>query len=41
MANGRLAAVTPAANTDTLVYQVPGTSSADIVTGKLIGRAHV
>lgn len=30
MANGRLAAVTPAANTDTLVYQVPGTSTASI-----------
>ncbi len=30
MANGRLAAVTPTANTDTLVYQVPSTLTASI-----------
>lgn len=30
MANGRLAAVTPTANTDTLSYQVPTSSSASI-----------
>ena len=30
MANGRLAAVTPAANTDTLLYQVPSSSTASI-----------
>lgn len=28
MANGRLAAVTPTANTDTLLYQVPASSTA-------------
>ena len=30
MANGRLAAVTPTANTDTLVYQVPASSTASV-----------
>jgi len=30
MANGRLGVVTPTANTDTLVYQVPGTSTGSI-----------
>jgi hypothetical protein len=30
MANGRLAAVTPEANTDTLLYQVPSSSTASI-----------
>lgn len=30
MANGRLAAVSPTANTDTLVYQVPSTKTASI-----------
>ena len=30
MANGRLAAVTPAENTDTLLYQVPSSSTASI-----------
>ena len=31
MANGRLAAVTPTANTDTLLYQVPSSSTASVV----------
>lgn len=31
MANGRLAAVTPTANTDTLLYQVPASSTASVV----------
>lgn len=31
MANGRLAAVTPAINTDALVYQVPSPSTASII----------
>lgn len=30
MANGRLAAVTPTANTDTLLYQVPSSSTSSI-----------
>lgn len=30
MANGRLGAVTPTANTDTLVYQVPASTSASL-----------
>lgn len=30
MANGRLSAVTPTANTDTLLYQVPASSTASV-----------
>ena len=30
MANGRLAAVTPTANTDTLLYQVPAAATASV-----------
>lgn len=30
MANGRLAAVTPTANTDTTLYQVPASSTASV-----------
>lgn len=30
MANGRLAAVTPTLNTDTLLYQVPASSTASV-----------
>lgn len=30
MANGRLAAVTPTANTDTLIYQVPASLTASV-----------
>jgi hypothetical protein len=31
MANGRLGAVTPTANTDTLLYQVPASTSSSVV----------
>ena len=31
MANGRLAAATPAANTDTLIYQVPSSLTASVI----------
>jgi hypothetical protein len=31
MANGRLAAVTPTANTDTLLYQVPASTTGSLL----------